>query len=36
MHESEKARERGEDYALQTVRSAAIAIEREGGKAQSR
>jgi hypothetical protein len=29
IQESEKARERGEDYALQTVRSAASAVERE-------
>lgn len=36
MEESPKARERGEDYALQTVRSAAAAIDRESGKAQAR
>jgi hypothetical protein len=29
MEESQKARNRGEDYALQTVRSAAAAVERE-------
>jgi hypothetical protein len=36
MQESEKARERGQDYALQTVRSAAASVERESGQARAR
>jgi hypothetical protein len=35
MQESEKARERGQDHALQTARNAA-AIARESGQAQAR
>ena len=34
LQESEKARDRGEDYALQTVRAAAAAVERERAQAR--
>jgi hypothetical protein len=36
MLESEKAHERGQDYALQTARSAAAAVRRESGQARAR